>query len=78
MKNYKSLIDPARVPKHIAIIMDGNGRWADKHSLPKSDAYKKGAETIEPIVENAHAIGVEVLSLYTFSTENWSRPKSEI
>jgi undecaprenyl diphosphate synthase len=78
MKDYKSLIDPDRVPKHIAIIMDGNGRWAEKYSLSRLEGHQKGTEMIEPIVESAHSIGVKVLSLYAFSTENWIRPKAEV
>jgi undecaprenyl diphosphate synthase len=77
-KDYKSLIDPSRVPKHIAIIMDGNRRWAEKRSLEGIEGHRKAASLIETITEAAYSIGVEVLSLYAFSTENWSRPKEEI
>lgn len=78
MKDYKSLIDPRRTVSHIAIIMDGNGRWAKKHSLPRIEGHRKGSEIIEHLIEGAQSIGVKVLSLYTFSTENWSRPRSEV
>jgi undecaprenyl diphosphate synthase len=78
MKDYSSLIDKNKVPKHVAIIMDGNRRWAEKRSLPRLEGHKRGAEIIESITESAYSLGVEVLSLYTFSLENWSRPKAEI
>lgn len=78
MKDYKSLINPKKVPKHIAIIMDGNRRWAEKRSLSKLEGHSKGADVIDTLTESAHSLGVEVLSLYAFSTENWARSKSEI
>lgn len=78
MKDYKSLIDPHRPLNHVAIIMDGNGRWAKKCSLPRIEGHKKGSEIIEPLIESAQSIGIKALSLYTFSTENWSRPKAEV
>ncbi len=78
MKDYTSLIDKNRTPKHVAIIMDGNRRWAEKRSLPKLDGHKMGAEVIDSITDSAYSLGIEVLSLYTFSIENWARPKAEI
>jgi undecaprenyl diphosphate synthase len=78
MKNYKTLINPEKVINHAAIIMDGNGRWAQKRSLSRIEGHRKGALAIEPIVEGAHSIGIKALSLYAFSTENWARPKDEI
>ncbi|NLM06723.1 MAG: di-trans,poly-cis-decaprenylcistransferase, partial [Tissierellia bacterium] len=66
------------LPRHIAIIMDGNGRWAKKRNMPRTFGHKKGTETVEKIVDFASEIGVEVLSLYAFSTENWKRPADEI
>lgn len=78
MKNYKPLINPEKVINHAAVIMDGNGRWAQKRSLPRMEGHRKGALVIEPVVEGAHSIGIKALSLYTFSTENWARPKDEI
>jgi undecaprenyl diphosphate synthase len=78
MKNYRSLIDLSRVPTHVAIIMDGNGRWAKKKSLPRIEGHRMGAEVIEPLMDTALSIGIKVISLYAFSTENWARPKSEI
>ncbi|MBN2401523.1 MAG: di-trans,poly-cis-decaprenylcistransferase [Spirochaetes bacterium] len=78
MKDYKTLIDSQRVPEHIAIIMDGNRRWAEKHSLPTLDGHSKGSDVIDKVTECAYSLGVKVLSLYAFSTENWTRPKGEI
>jgi undecaprenyl diphosphate synthase len=78
MKDYKSLIGPAKVPKHIAIIMDGNRRWAEKSSLPRLEGHSKGADVIDEVTKCAYTLGVKVLSLYAFSTENWSRTKGEI
>ena len=66
------------VPKHIAIILDGNGRWAKKYKLPRTFGHKKGAENLRKIALFANKIGIEALSVYAFSTENWSRPKDEI
>lgn len=66
------------IPAHVAIIMDGNGRWAKKKSLPRIFGHKQGVKTIKEIVKSANDIGVKVLSLYAFSTENWKRPQSEI
>jgi undecaprenyl diphosphate synthase len=68
----------SNVPRHVAIIMDGNGRWAAKHSMSRSDGHKRGAEVIEPLLDKANELGVEAVSLYAFSTENWKRPASEI
>jgi len=66
------------IPKHIAIIMDGNGRWAKARHLPRTAGHKKGVETTKVIVKHAGEIGVQYLTLYAFSTENWSRPDDEI
>ena len=65
-------------PRHIAIIMDGNGRWAKKRNLPRTVGHKKGVEVVEVVIEAAAEIGIGVLTLYAFSTENWNRPKTEI
>jgi undecaprenyl diphosphate synthase len=67
-----------RVPEHIAIIMDGNGRWAKKRRLPRLAGHRQGAENVTNIVKAAHDAGVRYLTLYTFSTENWRRPKTEV
>ena len=67
-----------KVPRHIAIIMDGNGRWAARHGLPRSIGHRKGAERVRGIIGEAKKIGVKILTLFAFSTENWKRPKKEI
>lgn len=69
-------IDP--LPRHVAIIMDGNGRWAKEHGLPRIEGHRRGAESVRAITTAAREIGVEYLTLYSFSTENWNRPKTEI
>lgn len=66
------------IPSHIAIIMDGNGRWAKKRGLPRVAGHRRGVETVREIVEACAEIGVKYLTLYTFSTENWKRPKDEV
>ncbi|MFB1049541.1 isoprenyl transferase [Paraliobacillus sp. JSM ZJ581] len=66
------------VPEHIAIIMDGNGRWAKKRGLPRLAGHKQGMDNIRTIVRTANKYGVKILTLYAFSTENWKRPKSEV
>ncbi len=65
-------------PKHIAIIMDGNGRWAQERGLPRTAGHRKGAETVRRVVEAAADLGVEYLTLFGFSSENWSRPADEV
>lgn len=69
---------PAAVPAHIGIIMDGNGRWAKKRRLPRSAGHRAGAENFRTITRYASKIGVKYLTLYAFSTENWSRPQEEV
>ncbi|HOM71137.1 MAG TPA: isoprenyl transferase [Armatimonadota bacterium] len=71
-------IDPTRVPKHVAVIMDGNGRWATRQGLNRIEGHIQGYKTLRRIVEDASNLGVEVLTTYTFSTENWTRPKEEV
>ncbi|MCB1066284.1 MAG: isoprenyl transferase [Verrucomicrobiae bacterium] len=66
------------VPRHIAIIMDGNGRWAEERGLPRRDGHRAGAESVRKCVETCGEIGVEYLTLYAFSSENWKRPKTEV
>ncbi|MBR6018105.1 MAG: isoprenyl transferase [Paludibacteraceae bacterium] len=75
---YKEQIDKARLPRHIAIIMDGNGRWAKRQGLARVFGHKRGVETVHNITVAATELGIEYLTLYTFSTENWNRPKEEI
>ena len=67
-----------KIPKHIAIIMDGNGRWAQNRRLPRIAGHKEGMETVKKITKHASSLGVEVLTLYAFSTENWKRPTTEV
>jgi undecaprenyl diphosphate synthase len=71
-------IDPQRVPQHVAIIMDGNGRWAKERGLPRIAGHRAGTENIRRIVETCIRYGVKHLTLYAFSTENWSRPEDEV
>ncbi len=71
-------IDMQNLPQHIAIIMDGNGRWAKKRGLPRSAGHVKGADNVKRIAHFCYDIGVKVLTLYAFSTENWSRPLQEV
>lgn len=78
MRSYKKLIDPARVPGHVAIIMDGNGRWADRRGLSRTEGHRKGSRAVEPVVKAAIETGIRAISLFAFSTENWSRPSTEI
>lgn len=72
------LIREAPVPQHIAIIMDGNGRWAKRRGLPRQFGHKAGVDTIKNVVRWADEVGVNILTLYAFSTENWHRPKEEV
>lgn len=74
----KSQINRERLPRHIAIIMDGNGRWAKRQGLARMFGHKQGVETVHNITEAAAEIGIDYLTLYTFSTENWNRPKEEV
>lgn len=69
---------PARLPRHVAIIMDGNGRWAKAHGLPRAMGHRKGVEALREIVRESSNIGMEVLTLYAFSTENWKRSTEEV
>jgi len=74
----KELKASGEIPRHIAIIMDGNGRWAKRRGLPRVAGHKRGVDTVRDIVEACAQIGVKYLTLYTFSTENWQRPKEEV
>jgi undecaprenyl diphosphate synthase len=71
-------LDKTKLPRHIAIIMDGNGRWAQNHSLGRIAGHRKGAESVRNIVEACRKIGISYLTLYAFSSENWSRPEREV
>jgi len=71
-------LDLSRLPRHIAIIMDGNGRWAARRSLPRLVGHRAGADAVRTTIETAARLGLECLTLYAFSTENWKRPRYEI
>ena len=71
-------IDPNRLPAHIAIIMDGNGRWAKKRNLPRAAGHKAGVEAVRITVETCTRLGIQALTLYAFSVENWKRPRAEV
>ncbi|MBS4539880.1 isoprenyl transferase [Clostridium sp. D2Q-11] len=75
---YKGKIDFENLPEHIAIIMDGNGRWAKKRFLPRTAGHREGVKRVMDTVEECGNLGIKHLTLYAFSTENWSRPKDEI
>lgn len=70
--------NPAHAPKHVAIIMDGNGRWAKKRGLPRSLGHKRGAESLRELLKQGRVLGVEHLTVYAFSEENWERPQEEV
>jgi len=71
-------LTPEQVPRHIAIIMDGNGRWAQKRNLPRAEGHYEGGKTVEKVAQHCVDFGIECLTLYSFSMENWKRPKSEV
>ena len=73
-----SKLDPRNIPRHVAIIPDGNGRWAEGRGLPRVAGYRDGAEIVREIVRGAHELGIGWLTFYAFSTENWKRPSEEI
>ncbi len=76
--SFNNETDTARIPCHVAVIMDGNGRWAKTKGLPRTAGHRKGVEAVKKVTEEAVRSGVKYLTLYTFSMENWSRPASEI
>ncbi len=78
MELFRNRLNKNNIPKHIAIIMDGNGRWAAKHGKARIMGHENGVESVRDVVEGAGEIGVEHLTLYAFSTENWDRPKAEV
>ena len=71
-------MESMRVPEHVAIILDGNGRWAKKRFLPRNMGHAQGSKTVEKIIEDAFDMGIKYLTVYAFSTENWRRPKDEV
>ena len=78
MDLLEELRELGQLPRHVAIIMDGNGRWAQERGMERVFGHKKGVDTVKQIVEASGEIGLEYLTLYTFSIENWKRPKEEI
>ncbi|MCY7329137.1 MAG: di-trans,poly-cis-decaprenylcistransferase, partial [Saprospiraceae bacterium] len=78
MSDLKSQIIPGNIPKHIAIIMDGNGRWAKQKGMPRVVGHHSGVKSVREVTEAAAEIGVGYLTLYAFSTENWNRPPAEV
>lgn len=77
-KKESDTLDMSRIPKHIGIIMDGNGRWAKNKGLPRKAGHRQGAKTIETITDYCAELGVKAITAYAFSTENWSRPQEEV
>lgn len=77
-QQFPETIDPTNIPEHVAIIMDGNGRWAQKRMLPRTAGHKKGVDAVEEVLEGASVLGIKALTLYAFSTENWKRPEEEV
>ncbi len=77
-KDLKRLIDPSKLPEHIAIIMDGNGRWALKRNKARIEGHKAGIKAVEEVIEASRRLGIKFLTLYSFSKENWGRPKEEV
>ena len=71
-------VDPERIPRHVAIIMDGNGRWARERGLPRHLGHREGMKSVREVIEGAVDAGVEILTLFAFSTENWKRPPQEV
>ena len=77
-QKHAGQVDISNLPRHVAVIMDGNGRWAQKHVLPRSAGHKAGAEAFRTIATCCKDLGIEYLTVYAFSTENWKRPRSEV
>jgi len=76
--NKKELFDENKIPQHLAIIMDGNGRWAERRGLPRSAGHREGAKTVRKIITSCLDFNIPILTIFAFSTENWKRPKREI
>ncbi|HXJ21924.1 MAG TPA: polyprenyl diphosphate synthase [Polyangia bacterium] len=72
------MIDPTKLPRHVAIIMDGNGRWAQEHGLARVEGHRQGAKAVREVVRAAREIGLRALTLYAFSAQNWQRPVEEV
>ena len=78
MEKYLELLDREKIPHHVAIIMDGNGRWAQKRGMPRLFGHRQGVETVERVVRACVKLGIAQLTIYAFSTENWKRPQEEV
>lgn len=78
MESFRNRLDKNNIPKHVAVIMDGNGRWAEKNGKARIFGHEKGVDSVRSVVEGAGEIGIKYLTLYAFSTENWNRPKEEV
>ncbi len=77
-KELLEKIEPEKIPDHVAIIMDGNGRWALERGLPRHEGHRQGVETVRATVRNSSELGIKILTLFAFSTENWKRPVREV
>jgi undecaprenyl diphosphate synthase len=78
IEELRASVDRSSLPKHVAVIMDGNGRWALRRGLPRVAGHKRGADTVRRVTEQCRKLGISVLTLYAFSDENWGRPKAEV
>ena len=78
VKKIENDLDTHLLPKHVAIIMDGNGRWAEKRGLPRALGHRAGVESLRKVIRLSSDLGIQVLTLYAFSTENWKRPTDEV
>jgi len=78
IEELRAQVDKTNLPKHVAVIMDGNGRWALRRGLPRVAGHKRGADTVRRVTEQCRNLGISVLTLYAFSDENWRRPKEEV
>lgn len=78
LEDLLAQLDPGRLPMHIAIIMDGNGRWAKRKGLPRAAGHRAGVESLRDIVDCCSSVGIKYLTVYAFSTENWKRPQEEV
>ncbi|MFY9270032.1 MAG: isoprenyl transferase [Candidatus Manganitrophaceae bacterium] len=77
-ESLRGMIDPRNLPRHVAMIMDGNGRWAAEKNLPRIEGHRRGIQSVREIITLSREIGIEILTLFAFSNENWQRPASEI
>src|SRR5438094_4304596 len=79
LKRLKDVgLDPARLPQHVAIIMDGNGRWARQRGLPRIEGHRRGVKSVRATIEECCRLGIQQLTLYCLSVENWKRPQQEL